>query len=245
MELKGKTALVTGGAKRLGAAVVRALAAEGVHCVIHYRSSQSEAKALAKEIGSAGVKAFTVQGDLAEPANARTIWTEAVAAAGPIDILINSASIFPEGGLDSLDEGTLTKNVNVNALSPFHLSQCIAEAERPGVIINFIDTMVRDYDKKHVPYHLSKKMLHDLTRMMAVEYAPNIRVNAVAPGLVLPPEGKDESYLEGLKDSNLLQSYGCAEQIAHAVLFLLTNTFVTGQTIYIDGGRNLRGSMYE
>ncbi len=245
MKLKGQTALVTGGAKRLGAAVVRALAAEGVNGVIHYRNSQAEAEALARELRETGVEAFTVQGDLAEPATARRVWTEAVEVAGPIDILINSASIFPEGGLDSLNEQTLTENMNVNALSPFHLSQCMAEAEQSGVIINFIDTMVRDYDKRHVPYHLSKKVLHDLTRMMAVEYAPNIRVNAVAPGLVLPPEGKDESYLEGLKHSNLLQSYGCAEQIAHAVLFLLTNTFVTGQTIYIDGGRNLRGSMYE
>ncbi len=113
------------------------------------------------------------------------------------------------------------------------------------MVVNFLDTMIRDYDKKHVPYHVSKKVLQDLTRMMAVEYAPKLRVNAVAPGLVLPPLGKDESYLERLKHTNPLQSYGSGEQIAHAVVFLLTNEFITGQCIYVDGGRNLRGAMYE
>ncbi len=245
MDLRGQTALITGGAKRLGAAVVRALAGEGVHCVIHYRHSESEATALAEEVRAQGVKAAIVQGDLAYPSKVGAIWEAANAKVGPIDLLINSASIFPEGTLDDLNEETLTENMNVNALAPFHLAQHMAAAGREGVVINFLDTMVRDYDKKHVPYHLSKKALHDLTRIMAVEFAPGIRVNGVAPGLVLPPEGKDESYLEGLKHSNLLESYGSAEQITHAVLFLLTNRFVTGQTIYIDGGRNLRGSMYE
>ena len=121
----------------------------------------------------------------------------------------------------------------------------MAEKGQSGVVVNLLDTMVRDYDRKHVSYHLSKKALHDLTRMMAVEYGPRLRVNGVAPGLVLPPEGKDIAYLEGLKHSNALERIGCPEQIAHAVVFLLTNEFITGQTIYIDGGRHLRGSMYE
>lgn len=245
LDLAGKTALVTGGGKRLGAATARALAARGVHCVIHYRTSETEANRVAAGLHEGGVKAWSVQGDLAVAEEVDAVWDAAVAQAGAIDFLINSAAIFPEGGLDDLTAETLSENVNINTLAPARLARRMAGTGRDGVVINFLDTMVRDYDKKHVPYHLSKKMLHDLTRMMAVEYAPRLRVNGVAPGLVLPPPGKDESYLEGLKDSNALREYGCAEQVAHAVLFLLENRFVTGQVIYIDGGRNLRGAMYE
>lgn len=245
LELAGNTALVTGGAKRLGAATVLALARHGVHCIIHHRTSPDEAGALAVRVRALGVRAWLVQGDLAEPGGAGAVWEAAVREAGTIDFLINSASIFPDGTLDDLTAETLLPNMNVNALAPAALARRFSETGRAGAIVNFLDTMVRDYDKKHVPYHLSKKMLHALTRIMAVEYAPRVRVNAVAPGLVLPPAGEDESYLERLKHSNLLEAHGCAEQVAHAALFLLRNTFVTGQVIYVDGGRNLRGTMYE
>jgi pteridine reductase len=245
MDLSGKTALITGGAKRLGAAVVRRLAEKGVHCVIHHHTASQDAQRLADEIGRLGVGAYLVRGDLSEHDVAERIWSSAEALSGPIDILINSASIFPEGTLEDLSSETLFENAQINTLSPFQLAQNLAKSGRTGSVINFLDTMVRDYDKKHVPYHLSKKMLHDLTRMMALDYGPMVRVNAVAPGLVLPPVGKDERYLETLKHSNPLNTFGSAEQIAHAVVFLLTNEFITGQTIYVDGGRNLRGSMYE
>lgn len=245
LELTGRTALITGGAKRLGACTALALARRGVHCVLHYRNSEAEALATADDIAALGVACWLVQGDLAVPGVAGGVWQRAEELSGGIDFLINSASIFPEAALDELSESTLLPNLSVNTLAPFELARRMAATQRDGVVINFLDTMVRDYDRKHVPYHLSKKMLHHLTRMMAVEYAPRLRVNGVAPGLVLPPEGKDESYLESLKHSNPLQAYGCGEQVAQAVLFLLENTFVTGQVIYVDGGRNLRGNMYE
>lgn len=245
LELSGKTALITGGAKRLGAYTAKALARRGVHCVIHYRDSEEDARQTADEVKSFGVDAWLVQGDLSLTGVADQIWESAETLSGGIDFLINSASIFPEATLDELSEATLAPNLSINTLAPFQLARCLAAAGREGVVINFLDTMVRDYDRKHVPYHLSKKMLQHLTRMMAVEYAPRLRVNGVAPGLVLPPEGKDESYLESLKHSNLLQTYGCGEQVAHAVICLIENTFITGQTLYIDGGRNLRGCMYD
>lgn len=245
MELAGKTALITGGARRIGEAVVRTLADQKVGCVIHYGHSAKNAEELASELKAAGTPAHVVQGDLADPDDVARIWTSAVAMAGPIDMLINNASIFPEAPLASLCAQNLLENLRVNTLAPFQLAQLFHASGHRGVIVNFLDTMVRDYDRKHVPYHISKRVLHDLTRMMAVEFAPQLRVNAVAPGLVLPPVGKDISYLEGLKHSNLLETYGSAEQVAHATMFLLSNEFVTGQTIYVDGGRNLRGSMYE
>ncbi len=245
LELAGKSALITGGAKRLGACTALELARRGVHCVIHYRASEEEARATADKIEALGVKVWLVQGDLSVAGTPDAVWDQAEKVSGGIDFVINSASIFPEEALDELSETTLEPNINVNTLAPFRLARRLAATGREGVVVNFLDTMVRDYDRKHVPYHLSKKMLHHLTRMMAVEYAPRLRVNGVAPGLVLPPEGKDLAYLESLKHSNPLQTYGCGEQVAHAVIFLLVNTFITGQVIYIDGGRNLRGTMYE
>lgn len=245
LELAGKTALITGGAKRLGAFTALALARRGVNCVLHYRNSEEEARVTAGEVLALGVESWIVQGDLSTPGVAGGVWQRAEELSGGIDFLINSASIFSEASLDELSESTLLPNLAVNTLAPFEFARRMAATQREGVVINFLDTMVRDYDRKHVPYHLSKKMLHHLTRMMAVDYAPRLRVNGVAPGLVLPPEGKDESYLESLKHSNPLQAFGCGEQVAHAVIFLLENTFVTGQVIYIDGGRNLRGNMYE
>lgn len=245
LELSGKTALITGGAKRLGAFTALALARRGVHCVIHYRESEVEARQTAEEVSSLGVNAWLVQGDLSVSGVPEHVWERAETLSGGIDFLINSASIFPEATLEELSEASFAPNLTINTLAPFQLARKFAATGREGAVINFLDTMVRDYDRKHVPYHLSKKMLQHLTRMMTVEYAPRLRVNGVAPGLVLPPEGKDESYLESLKHSNLLQTYGCGEQVAHAVIFLIENSFVTGQTIYIDGGRNLRGCMYD
>ena len=113
-----------------------------------------------------------------------------------------------------------------------------------GVIVNFLDTRIEDYDRKHAAYHLSKRMLYTLTRMMAIEFAPLVRVNAVAPGLILPPPGKDESYLAQLAHTNPLGRYGDPSHIVEAVLFLVRNDFVTGQVVFVDGGRHLKGKMY-
>ena len=135
-------------------------------------------------------------------------------------------------------------NVNVNALAPFLLSRAFAAQQREGCIINFLDTRIMDYDKTHVSYHLSKRMLFSITRMMALEFAPKVRVNAIAPGLILPPEGKDETYLQDLAPSNPLQTYGGPGDIVEAVLFLLRGRYITGQVVYVDGGRHMLGGVY-
>lgn len=244
IELRGTTALVTGAAKRLGGAVSLALANAGINVIVHYRTSGAGAEALAEAIRKAGAKAWTLPGDLRHPREAGDLFRRACEMAGPVDFLLNNASIFPESTLHDCTPEDIHVNVDVNALSPLLLAREFAAQGRTGAIINFLDTMIADYDRKHVPYHLSKRMLFSLTKMMAIEFAPKLRVNAVAPGLVLPPEGKDKDYLESLAHTNPLQRYGSAEGIAEAVLFLLRSGFITGQTIYVDGGRHLRGSMY-
>ncbi|HNR34300.1 MAG TPA: SDR family oxidoreductase, partial [Candidatus Hydrogenedentes bacterium] len=134
--------------------------------------------------------------------------------------------------------------VNLNALAPFLLGRCLAAQKRPGGIVNLLDARIADYDREHASYHLSKRLLFTLTRMMAVEFAPCVRVNGIAPGLILPPEGKDESYLAQLAATNPLNRYGSPDDVAEAVLYLLRSDFVTGQVIFVDGGRHMRGGMY-
>lgn len=244
IELEGKTALVTGGAKRLGAAIVRSLASRGVRTVVHYHTAENEAHALVASLRADGAEAWCFGADLSGPARGEALLDAAWKSAGAMDYLVNSASIFPEGTLEQLSEDTLLESVRVNALAPFALCCGFAARSEGGAIVNLLDTRITDYDRNHVPYHLSKRMLFSLTRMMAVEFAPGIRVNAVAPGLVLPPAGKDEAYLAGLAHTNPLDRYGSAEDVAEAVVFALRSDFMTGQTIFVDGGRHLRGSMY-
>ncbi len=242
--LAGKTALVTGAGRRLGRAVTLALARAGANVVLHYRCSAAEAEATAAEAHLLGASTWLLQADLSTPSAAADLVEKAAAEAGRLDLLVNNASIFHECGFaDSTSEAVL-ENVNMNALAPMYAARAFAAQQRPGAIVNMIDAMTADYDRKHVPYHLAKRMLLTLTSIMAVEFAPLVRVNAVAPGLILPPEGEDTAYLEALKHSNPLNRYGSEDGVTDAVLYLLRAEFVTGQTLYVDGGRHLRGNMY-
>ena len=134
--------------------------------------------------------------------------------------------------------------MRINAWAPFVLGRALARERRGGCIVNLLDSRITDYDAEHAAYHLSKRMLATLTRMMALEFAPRVRVNAVAPGLILPPPGEDDGYLERLKRTNPLERHGEPADVAEAVLFLARSLFVTGQTIFVDGGRHMRGAVY-
>lgn len=242
--LMGKTALVTGAAKRLGRAIALALGSEGVKVVVHYGRSAAAAAQTADELRAAGVDAWTLQADLAQRETVASLFARAIELAGPIDILINNASIFrPDRVLDCAPED-IDLNLQIHAMAPLLLSRAMAAQARAGHIVNLLDSRITDYDREHAAYHLSKRMLLTLTRMLAVELAPGIAVNAVAPGLILPPAGKDESYLREMAHTNPLHRYGGPADIVQAVLYLLTSGFVTGQVLFVDGGRHMRGNMY-
>lgn len=243
--MEGKKALVTGAGRRLGRDIALALAREGVDLGIHFHRSTREAAALVDEIRDLGRRAFGVRADLSVPDAAGELIGRAVADLGGIDILINNASVFPESRLEDVTAQMIQENVQINAVAPLLVARAFAGQERPGVIVNLLDTRMVDYDAKHVAYHLSKRMLYSVTRMMAIEYAPRIRVGGVAPGLILPPPGEDESYLERLAHTNPLQAHGSADDVSAAVLFLVRSPFVTGQVIFVDGGRHLRGRVYD
>jgi len=242
--LTGKTALVTGGAKRIGRATVLALAGEGANVVVHYRSSQTQADDLVRQIRGTGGNAWAVRADLADEDQAKTLLDRARERAGTVDILINNASIFPENTLDDLTADDVAISVQVNAVAPFLIARALAAQTGNGAIVNFLDARLGDYDASHVAYDLSKRMLLAITQMLALEFAPAVRVNAVAPGLILAPCGEDESYLKRLGSRNPLRRVGKVQNITDAVVFLLQNDFVTGQVIYVDGGRQMKGRLY-
>lgn len=242
--MSNRTVLITGGARRLGAAIARTLAEQGHALVIHYNSSSEAAKSLQKELRAAGAEVNITQARLEDAESCEKLAQDSCDLSGPITDLINSASIFPEDVLDEISSESVARNMNVNALVPMFLGRALKARGELMSIVNLLDTRVLDYDAQHVSYHLSKRSLQSLTAMMAMEWAP-VRVNGVAPGLILPPEGKDESYLESLKATNPLNTYGEPEDIARSVTFLLNSPFITGQTIYVDGGRHLKGRFYE
>lgn len=242
--LAGKHALVTGGAKRIGRAVAIALAREGADISLHYHTSRDAAEALVEDLREFGVQAHAFDADLSQPEQVETLFPRAVDGARPLDILVNSASIFHESRISDARLSEIVDNMQINALAPMELGRRFAAQERPGHIVNFLDTRIVDYDHAHFAYHLSKRLLHTLTRIMALEFAPRVQVNAVAPGLVLPPAGKDQSYLAGLAHTNPLNRYGSVDELVAAVLFLLRTDFVTGQIIYVDGGRHMKGNVY-
>ncbi len=246
-KLTHKTALITGAAKRLGRAMALALAKQDVMVVVHYHTSQDLAASVKADIEQAGGQAVLCQADLADAAQADSLVGRAVELTGrPLDILINNASIFDTQSLLETTSEAMAENMQVHAYAPLALSRDFAAQGQliRGHIINLLDSRVQDYDTLHVPYHLSKRSLLALTRMLAVELAPAVAVNAVAPGLILAPEGQGDEYLQALAHTNPLNRSGTATDICEAVLFLVQSEFITGQVIYVDGGRHMKGHMY-
>lgn len=243
-KLKGKTALVTGGAKRLGKTCSLAMAAEGADIILHYNSSKNEAEKTALEIKSLGSDCRLIQQDLSNPESIAAFTDKIISETENIDILINSASIFPSESFNEITFESIMQNIQINALSPFLLGKKLAEKTKLTDIINFLDSRITGPDPKHSSYHLSKRMLYTMTKMMAESLAPDIRVNAIAPGPVLPPDDKSIDYFKKLKHLNPLHKTGTPEDISEALLFLLKSSFTTGQVLFIDGGMHLKGNRY-
>lgn len=235
---------MTGGSQRLGRATVLALARAGADLVIHYNRSGEAARDLCDELRGMGRTALALGADLDEPAAAPPLFREAWEALGGLDCVVNNASIFPPGRLPELELDELIRNVRINAWAPFVLGRefwrRLRGSSARGAVVNLLDTRLVGGDPAHAAYHLSKALLAELTTLSALELSPELRVNAVAPGAVLPPEDRDDAYLEGLTRGLPLQRRGYPADVADATLYLLGASFVTGQVIYVDGGRHIR-----
>jgi len=237
--IHGKTALVTGAAKRIGREIALALARAGANVALHFRQSAELAEELRTELVSHGVMAWVVEADFNDVTATQRLIPEVVAAAGSIEILVNSASLFLPSTIQNIEFAELIRQMQVNAWAPFVLSREFARHAGRGKIVNLLDSRIVGDDPSHVAYILSKQVFAHLTRMAAVEFAPRITVNGVAPGLILPPAGKDESYMDDLAQTIPLKRHGEPADIADAVLYLLKSDFITGQVIFVDGGRHL------
>ncbi len=238
--LKGKVALVTGAGKRIGRAIASALAEEGVNIVAHDRRAlEPETVKVCDEVTGCGAKSWNVIADLEKPEEYESLIARASQIAGSLDILVNNASIFFPGTIMDMGFSDLSRHIHVNAWTPFVLSREFARIVRSGKIINLLDTNITGFDRTHAAYILSKKMLMTLTKTCALEFSPDITVNGIAPGLILPPSGKGEDYLRNLSKTVPLRRHGATADIADAALYLLKSEFVTGQIIYVDGGRHL------
>ena len=241
--LVGTAALVTGGARRIGRTLCLALAREGATVVVHYLTSESEAAATVLELEAFGGKAFKVKCDLSGPDMAEDLVARAAEVAGrPLDILVNNASVFSQGSPVSTTVEQWDLNQTVNLRAPFLLSQVFAgqmAAGSRGNIINLNDFRLVRPDADHFAYSISKVGLHGLTCSLALALAPMIRVNELALGPVLAPAGAPEGYQHTLRDQIPTRRFPSLDEVSHAMLFLLGNEAVTGQTIFIDGGRHL------
>jgi len=235
-------ALVTGGARRIGRAIVEALAREGYAVVIHCNASIGEAEALAASLRAGGGRAAVVAGDLSDPAAVAGVMPQAAAPFGPVTLLVNSAATFARDTLLSIDVPTWNRQFSVNVRAPSVLAAAMAAAlpdGESGAIVNILDQRVWKLTPEFYSYTLTKAALWAATRTMAQTLAPRIRVNAVGPGPTLANEHDGSAGFDhetaGLP---LARSVG-PEEIAAAVLYLAKAESVTGQMIAVDGGQHI------
>ena len=243
--MQGKVVLITGGGKRVGAAICRRLHLAGATLMLHYRSSAGEARLLQAELNHARADSVAlIQADLLDLAKLPAMVEQTIQTYGRIDALINNASSFfqtPVGEIEPTDWDDL---IGTNLKAPLFLSQAAAPAlrEAHGAIVNITDIHAERPLKNYVVYSVAKAGLVGLTRSLARELAPEVRVNAVAPGPILWPDDEsfDELSRQRIISHTPLRREGAPEDIARAVHFLLADAgYVTGETIHVDGGRHM------
>jgi pteridine reductase len=242
--LEGKVALVTGAARRIGAAIARRLHGAGAKLVLHYRGAEDDAAKLEKELNAARAgSALKVKGDLLAPVAPKALVEATLQRFARLDILVNNASAFFPTPLGEIEAVHWEELVGSNLRAPLFLAQAAAPqlALAGGAIVNIADIHAERPLKGYVVYSIAKAGLAALTRSLALELAPGVRVNAVAPGAIAWPEdGQFDPAERGrIVASTPLARTGTPEEIAQAVHFLCTASFVTGQVLAVDGGRSI------
>ncbi|MDX9702136.1 MAG: SDR family oxidoreductase [Candidatus Auribacterota bacterium] len=233
------TALITGAGKRIGRELALYLAGQGYDIAAHYHLSQQSAHTLAEDIRRMGRKCVLFQADLSSHTDAEHLMEAVIQQCEGLELLINNASVFNKNSIGQTDFAFLQYHFMINCFAPMLLSRDFAKHLARGHIINILDTKITRSKTVYCAYTLSKKTLAEFTKMAAVEFAPDIRVNAVAPGVILAPPDKDEQYLASLITQVPLKRKGEPSDICGAVNFLIANKYITGQILYIDGGENL------
>lgn len=238
-----KTVLITGAAKRIGAAVAKYLHIAGMNVIVHYNKSAKEAHELVRGLNNLRHdSAITIQGNLASKEYYAALIDAAVEFKGGLDVLINNASAFFPTPVGTLDEQQWNELINTNLKAPLFLSQLAAKSlkKNKGCIINITDIHAERPLAQYPIYSISKAGLLMLTRSLAKELAPVIRVNAISPGVITWPDAMDESMKQSIINQTMLKRTGEMEDISKAVMFLIRDAdYITGQIINVDGGRTL------
>lgn len=234
-------ALVTGAAQRIGKAITEHLAAKGWDVAIHFNRSSDEATALAAELSRQYPRQrfMTFSADLLLDHETEDLLPAVIEAMGKPQLLINNASVFDPGRLSETATSFFDRQITVNLKAPFILLREFINKCGKGLVINIADTRISGNSEAYAAYTLAKKSLWELTKMAAAAYGPSIRVNAVAPGLTLPPEGKDEEYLHKLAARIPMKRPGGIHPVLDSLDYLLKNEYLTGELLHCDGGQHL------
>lgn len=234
-----RAALITGGAKRIGAVLATSLAAEGYDIALHYHTSQKEAEAVQKDIEALGVACALFPHDLMDTAGLDALVLRVKETFSHLNTLINNASVFERATLLESDVALFDRQHTINLKAPIFLTQAFAKHIGTGCVINMIDSNIAHFGTSHFMYLLSKKSLAEFTRMSARALGANIRVNAICPGAVIPSNENDQEYETRLQAKLPLARLPNVEDICAAVSWLLTQPNITGQLIYTDSGQHL------
>lgn len=241
MPLAGRAALVTGAGRRVGRAIAEALGARGMCVAVHYGSSAEGARATARTIEQAGGSAHLVQADLLDPNAPEALVRSAAELCGGLDLVVNSAATMTRTPLGSVTPRQWDDIMSLNLRAPFFVAQAAAAILRPGgSIVNMADLAAYETWPAYVPHGISKAGVVQMTRALARALGPAVRVNAVAPGAVLLPDDWDEATARRLAGTTPLGRLGEPQDVIDAVLYLATSPYVTGQTLIVDGGREVR-----
>ncbi len=233
------TALVTGGAKRIGEAIALELATMGYSIALHYNRSQGSARTVAREIKKKGGRCELFACELTDATAVSQLISQVCRKFSKLNLLVNSASVFQTSKFNAKNLEIFDNHFNVNLKAPFILSSEFFRLCKKGQIINLLDSNIVKNRTSYISYLLTKKCLAEMTKLAAVEFAPHIRVNGICPGLILPPKGENNDYLARMSARVPLQRQGGVSHIRQSIRFLVENDYLTGQFIFNDGGEHL------
>ncbi|MCT4634931.1 MAG: SDR family oxidoreductase [Rickettsiales bacterium] len=233
-----KNVLITGAAVRIGKYIAEKLAYDGWSIALHYNNSEQEAYDLAHSLLPI-TNVMLFKANLADKEDSAQLIDNVNKQLGPVNLLINNASICVNDNLDNLNSSTLENHFAIHVNNIVYLSKCMAKQEGAKDIINIIDSDISRNIKKFFSYNLSKKTLFDLTKMLAVSLAPYLKVNAIAPGPMLFKKGQNPQVFKELVNESPLHREATLQELYDCIMFLVNNNSITGQTIYLDGGRHL------
>ena len=242
MDLHGKVALVTGGAVRVGKAIALALADAGADVAFSYHASADAAAATADEIAAKGRRSLALRADQAQAEQVAALVETTVVQMGRLDVLVNSASLWRRTPWGELAEEAWDQLLDVNLRGPFLCARAAAPylaAHGDGAIVNIVDLSAAVPFPNYMPHSAAKAGLWNLTQALAMELAPAVRVNAIAPGPVLPSPGYSEKQIAATARRTLLGRWGCPEDVAQAAVFLAQAPYITGALLPVDGGERL------